>query len=117
MGYLFCNSNWKDIKMKTFAAVILLFLLGVSLDNVVESRPSNSHEVTENEARSKRNAQLPNLSGSTIVGGSHNFGTKTYTQTTQNNINRKQPHSSTTTTTIQETPGLFSSRVITVGEK
>merc|ERR1711942_643142 len=103
MGYLFCNSNWKDIKMKTFAAVILLFLLGVSLDNVVESRPSNAVESTENEARSKRNAQLPNLSGSTIVGGSHNFGTKTYTQTTQNNINnRKQSHSSITTTTKQE---------------
>jgi len=104
--------------MKTFAAVILLFLLGVSLDNVAEARPSNSEEGTENEARSKRNAQLPNLSGSTIVGGSHNFGTKTYTQTTQNNINNgKQPHSSTTTATIQETPGLLSSRVITVGEK
>jgi len=100
----------------TFFAVLVLFL-GCLLNKGVESRPNGAIESSENEARLKRNAQLPDLSGSTIVGGSHNFGTKTYTQTTQNNNNDgPNPHSSITTTTVSETPGLTNTGVFNAGE-
>merc|ERR1712038_1560462 len=92
--------------MKLFSAAVLVFIfLGCLFNTVVESRPNGVLEFSESDDRKERNVQLPDLSGSTIVGGSHNFGTKTFTQTTQNNINDgSQPQLSTTTTTIKEQP-------------
>merc|ERR1712038_1474789 len=92
--------------MKLFsAAVLLVFLLGYLFNKVVEARPNGILEFSESDNRKERNVQLPDLSGSTFVGGSHNFGTKTFTQTTPNNINDgSQPNLSTTTTTIKEQP-------------
>jgi len=91
--------------MKLFTSALLVFLLACLLNKGVESRPNGVIEFSESENRKERSVQLPDLSGSTIVGGSHNFGTKTYTQTTQNNIkDGSQPQISTTTTTIKEQP-------------
>merc|ERR1712038_922094 len=93
------------IKMKLFSVAIVVFLIGCLFNRGVEGRPNGALEFSESNNRKERNVQLPDLSGSTIVGGSHNFGTKTYTQTTQNNINDgSQPQLSTTTTTIKEQP-------------
>jgi len=86
-------------------SALLVFLLGCLFNTGVEARPNGILEFSESDNRKERNVQLPDLSGSTIVGGSHNFGTKTFTQTTQNNINDgSQPNLSTTTTTTKEQP-------------
>jgi len=83
-------------------SVALVFCSMLLINKGAESRPEYAKENEKSTERLKRD--LPNLSGSTIVGGAHNFGTKTYVQSTQNNINGDTNERFSTISTMKGRP-------------